>query len=61
MADDAGGSQDKTEEGSEKKRLDAIEKGDVPFSREASVFLSLGSMLVITSLMLANRARPPPG
>ena len=61
MAEDAGGSQDKTEEGSEKKRLDAFEKGNVPFSREASVFLSLGAMLVVSSLMLANGVRPLAG
>ena len=61
MAEDSGGSEDKTEEGSEKKKLDAIEKGNVPFSREASVFLSLGSMLVISSMMLTNGIRPLAG
>ena len=48
---------EKTEEGSEKKTRDAIESGNIPFSREASIFLSLGAMLVIASLMLANNVR----
>ncbi len=50
-------SSEKTEEGSEKKTRDAIERGNVPFSREASVFLSLGAMLAISALMLANNVR----
>lgn len=54
-------SEDKTEEGSEKKTHDAIAKGNVPFSREASTFLSLGAMLVISALMLANGVRPLAG
>ena len=45
---------EKTEEGSEKKTREAIERGNVPFSREASVFLSLGAMLAISALMLRN-------
>ncbi len=49
--------QEKTEEGSEKKTREAIEGGNTPFSREASVFLSLGAMLVIASMILANNAR----
>lgn len=53
MADDTSGA-DKTEEGSEKKTHDALEKGNTPFSREASVFMSLAAMLTITSLMLTN-------
>ena len=53
MADEESGSE-KSEEGSEKKTREAIERGNVPFSREASVFLSLGAMLAIAALMLAN-------
>ena len=45
---------EKTEEGSEKKTREAIERGNVPFSREASVFLSLGAMLAVASLMLRS-------
>ncbi len=48
---------EKTEEGSEKKTREAIESGNVPFSREASVFLSLGAMLVVAALMLANNVQ----
>lgn len=47
-------SAEKTEEGSEKKIRDALEQGNIPFSREASVFLSLGAILVIVSLGLNN-------
>lgn len=54
MTEDAGGGGEKTEEGSEKKTRDALEKGNVPFSREASIFMSLAAMLIITSLMLAG-------
>ena len=57
MADDDQGSE-KTEEGSEKKTRDAMEKGNVPHSREASVFMSLSAMLIIASLILANNIRP---
>ena len=53
MADQDTGTE-KTEEGSEKKIRDALEQGNIPFSREASVFLSLGAMLLIMSLTLAN-------
>lgn len=56
MAGDDQGAE-KTEEGSEKKTREAIERGNVPFSREASVFLSLGAMLIIAALMLANTVR----
>ena len=56
MADQDDG-QEKTEEGSEKKAREALEGGNVPFSREASVFLSLAAMLVIASLMLADNVR----
>lgn len=52
MAESSSG--EKTEEGSEKKTREAIERGNVPFSREASVFLSLGAMLAISSLMLRS-------
>ena len=49
---------EKTEEGSEKKIRDAMEKGNTPMSREASVFLSMGAMLIIASLIMANSIRP---
>jgi flagellar biosynthetic protein FlhB len=50
-------SSEKTEDGSEKKLRDAIEEGNVPFSREASVFMSLSAMLIVASLVLANNVR----
>lgn len=48
---------EKTEEGSEKKTREAIESGNIPFSREAPIFMSLGAMLIVASLMLANNVR----
>lgn len=44
----------KTEEATEKKRHDAIEKGNVPFSREAATLASLLGMAVIASFFLAG-------
>lgn len=55
MSEDS--SAEKTEEGSEKKIRDALEGGNTPFSREASVFLSLGAMLLLSSLALTGNAR----
>ncbi len=49
--------EDKTEEGSEKKLRDALEEGNTPFSREASVFLSMAAMLLICSYTLTGGAR----
>jgi flagellar biosynthetic protein FlhB len=48
---------EKTEEGSEKRINDALEQGNVPLSREASVFASLAAMLAIVSLAFANNLR----
>lgn len=44
----------KTEEPTEKKIQDAIEKGNVPFSREAATLASLIGMLLIASFFLAS-------
>lgn len=44
----------KTEEATEKKLRDAVEKGNVPFSKEAASFASLGGILTITGLFLAG-------
>ena len=55
MAEDS--QEDKTEEGSEKKLREALEGGNTPFSREASVFLSLGAMLVVCSYTLTGGVR----
>ncbi len=42
----------KTQEASEKKIRDTVEKGNVPVSREVPVLLSLISILIVCSLML---------
>ena len=44
----------KTEEATDKKVQDAIEKGNVPFSREAATLASLLGMLVVASFFLAS-------
>ncbi|GLK70070.1 flagellar type III secretion system protein FlhB [Ancylobacter dichloromethanicus] len=46
----------KTEEASEKKISDALEKGNVPFSREATLFASLVGILVSLSLFAGPQA-----
>jgi flagellar biosynthesis protein FlhB len=49
---------DKTEEPTEKKIRDAIERGDLPRSREATLFAGLLASLIVCSLMLkASAAR----
>lgn len=44
-----------TEEATEKKISDAIEKGNTPHSREATVFASMVSILVILALFIQSR------
>lgn len=51
---DAPDKESKTEEATEKKTRDALEKGNVPFSREASTFASLLGIFVITSFFIVN-------
>lgn len=46
----------KTQEASEKKIKDTIEKGNVPVSREVPVLLSLVSILIVCSFMLSRSA-----
>ena len=46
----------KTQEPSEKKIKDTIEKGNVPVSREMPVLLSLAGILIVCSLMLSSSA-----
>jgi flagellar biosynthesis protein FlhB len=53
MADDTD-KESKTEEATEKKVRDAVEKGNVPFSREAATLSSLLGMLVVASFFLAT-------
>ena len=42
----------KTEEATEKKLRDAIEKGNIPVSREASIFASIAGMMVVAAFFL---------
>ena len=44
----------KTEEPTEKKVRDAVEKGNVPYSREAATFASLLGILIIISFLLSG-------
>src|SRR5882757_9597459 len=43
---------DKTEEATEKKLRDAIEKGNIPLSREASIFCSIVGILIVTGFLM---------
>ncbi len=44
----------KTEEATEKKVRDSIERGNVPFSREATTFVSLGAMFISAALLFSS-------
>lgn len=46
----------KTEEATEKKIRDAMEKGSVPFSKELPAFASLAGLIVITSFFIVGGA-----
>ena len=46
-----------TEEPTEKKIRDAIESGNIPVSREVSIFAAVAGMLIITAFMLKDGAR----
>lgn len=48
----------KTEDATEKKVADALEKGNVPFSREAGTFASLVGLLVVVSFFMVENAAP---
>jgi len=45
----------KTEEATEKKTRDAIERGNIPFSKEASISVSLFGMLIALAYMIGER------
>src|SRR3989442_4315945 len=55
MADN-GDKEGKTEEATEKKISDALEKGNTPFSREAPLFASMVGILIVLALIVAPRA-----
>ena len=44
----------KTEEPTEKKMRDALEQGNVPYSREAATLASLLGILIVTSFFLVS-------
>jgi len=56
---DAPDKESQTEEASEKKLHDSIEKGDTPSSREAAVFASLLATLLYFRVFPALRRRAP--
>ena len=47
----------KTEEGTEKKVRDAVEKGKVPISREVNVLASLLGFLVVAGFFVQGQSR----
>ena len=47
----------KTEEATEKKVRDSVEKGQIPVSREASIFASMIALLIIQSFLTADSVR----
>lgn len=47
----------KTEEATEKKVRDSVEKGQIPVSREAPVFASMLALLIIMSFLTSDNAR----
>ncbi len=55
MSDDQ---ESKTEDATEKRIRDAVEKGDVPFSREAPVFASILGLLIALSLVVREGTAP---
>ena len=56
MAGEEQDKESKTEEASEKKTRDAIERGNVPHSREAAIFVSLFATLIALSYMIGDRS-----
>jgi len=55
MSDDVD-AEDKTEEPTEKRLLDAVERGEIAFSREAPLFASLAATLVALIFVIPGRA-----
>ena len=56
MAEDVD-KESKTEEATEKKISDAVEKGNTPFSRETPLFASMVGILIVLSLIIGPRAQ----
>lgn len=55
---DQSSAEDKTEEATDKKVREALDRGNTPHSREASLFMSLGASLLVTSLVLKENMSP---
>ena len=54
---DAPEQESKTEEATEKKVRDSVEKGKIPVSREASIFSSMIALLIILSFLTVDGVR----
>ena len=51
---EAADKESKTEEPTERRVRDAVEKGNVPVSREASIFASLAGILIVAAVLLTG-------
>ena len=49
---EAGDKETRTEEATEKKLRDALEKGNAPFSREAPIFASFAGILIVSAFLM---------
>ena len=50
--------EDKTEEPTEKRLHDAVERGEVAFSREAPLFASLSATLLVLIFVIPTQPKP---
>lgn len=56
--DESQDKESKTDEPTEKKLQDAVERGNVPISREAAVFAAVAAMLIVTAFLARTTAAP---
>ena len=54
MADEEPDKESQTEEATEKRIRTALEEGNVPFSREASIFASVAAALLVAAFVLKD-------
>ena len=52
----AGEDDNKTEEATEKKLRDAVDKGNIPVSREVATFASVAGVLIVAGFLLKEGA-----